>query len=141
MSLLNPAADLRAFLSGQTAGATLLTAGANLFSGRLLSDEVLPAQVVCLLNTGGMAPQPYLSPTRQALYVAAVQVLVRGPVGNLDAGETLARGVMSLLAQSTVAGYVQVLARDSAPVLLEVDSARRGIWACNVDATYAASLP
>lgn len=141
MSLLDPAGDLRDFLNGKSAGGTTLTKGTNLYAGRMLSTDTTPGQAVFLLNTGGPAPQPYLSPSRTSYYQAAVQVLVRGPVGGVEAGQLLARGVLELLHQATVAGYVQVLARDSAPQLLEVDSSRRGVWAVNVDAEYVASLP
>lgn len=140
MALPNPAADLRDYLNGLVAGTTTLTRATNLFAGRQLSDELMPAAVVCLLNTGGMAPAPYMGPERSSYYQAAVQVLVRGPARNLEAGEALARGVLGLLHQATVSGYVQVLARDSAPVLLDVDSAGRGVWACNVDAHFTAAL-
>lgn len=140
MALLNPAADLRTFLTGKVAGGVTLTQGTNLFSGRMLVDDLSPGQAVFLLNTGGSAPEPLITPSRQAYYRPSVQLLVRGPVGNLEAGEALARGVFELVQQATVAGYVQVLARDSAPVLLEVDSAKRGIWGTNLDCEYVAAL-
>jgi hypothetical protein len=141
MALLNPASDLLSFLTGKVAGGVTLTAGSTLFAGRMLSQDSTPTQAVFLLNTGGAAPQPYLSSTRSALYTPSVQVLIRGPVGNLQAGEALARGVFELLHQATVSGYVQVLARDSAPVLLELDTAGRGVWATNLDCEYVAALP
>jgi hypothetical protein len=140
MSLPDPAADLRSFLTGKTAGGVLLTSGTNLFSGRRLTPDLSPAVGVFLLNTGGMPPQPYMGSTRSAYYTPAVQVLVRGPVNDVAAGEALARGVLELLNQATVAGYVQVLSRDSAPALLLVDSANRGVWATNVDCSHVASL-
>ena len=138
--LKNPAADITAFLNGKLAGATTLTSGTNLFTGRMLDDTQSPAAAVFCLNTGGAAPVPYLNGNRTADFSPMVQVLVRGPVGDLAVGEGLARGVFAWLHQATVAGYVQVLARDSAPVLLEVDSAERGVWSINVECEYVASL-
>jgi hypothetical protein len=135
MALLNPASDLRDFLTGKVAGSVTLTAGVNLYAGRMLADDLTPGQAVFLLNTGGMPPRPYLGDGTN-YFTAAVQCLVRGPVGNLEAGEALARGVWSLLHQAPLGAYVQILARDSAPVLLDVDSAQRGRWAVNVDASY-----
>jgi hypothetical protein len=142
VSLLNPASDLATFLTTKVAGGVTLTLGTNLFSGRMLSQDSTPTRAVFVLNTGGQAPAPYLSGTaRESYYAPSVQVLVRGPVQDFQAGESMARGVFELLHQATIAGYVQVLARDSAPVLLELDSAQRGIWAINLDCEYTASLP
>lgn len=138
--LPDPAVDLRGLLHGRTVAGVLLQAGANLFSGRRITPDLTPAVGVFLLNTGGPPPLPYMSSTRTSYFTGSVQVVVRGPANDVLAGEQLARGVLELLHLATVTGYVQVLARDSQPALLLVDSAGRGVWGTNVDCEFVASL-
>lgn len=138
--LKDPAADVAAFLNGKTAGATLLTLGANLFVGEMRSIDRTPAPAVFCLGTGGPSPEPYLGGHRSALYRPMVQVMVRGPSGDNQAGEQLAREVLAWLNLQVVSGYLSWFARDSAPAYLGVDKAQHGQWSVNLECLYRASL-
>lgn len=137
----NPAADVVAFLDSKTAGGVTLTRGTNLFIGHMRTVERTPSPSVFALNTGGPTPEPYLQGHRTALFRPTVQVMVRGPAGDLEAGEALARDVFAWLHQRIVAGYTSWYARDSAPALVAVeDAAQHPIWAINVECQYRAAL-
>lgn len=138
--LKDPAGDVAAFLNGKTAGATLLTLGTNLFIGEMRSGDRTPAPAVFCLGTGGPSPEPYLGGHRTALYRPMVQVLVRGPAGDNQAGELLAREVLAWLNLQVVAGYLSWFARDSAPAYLGADRDQHGQWSMNIECQYRASL-
>lgn len=139
MTTKNPAADLVDFLHGKTAGGVALTKATNLFKGPMRAET--PAPCVFALNTGGPQPESYAHSSRRAYYHPTVQLLIRGPAGDIEAGEDLARGVFELVHQLALPGYVTVVARDSQAVLVSVeDSAQHPVWAVNVEAQYVASL-
>lgn len=141
MALQNPAADVAAFLDTQVAGASVLTLGTNLFVGSMRASSRTPSPCVWCLNTGGPAPEPYLGGDRSALFRPTVQVLMRGPAGDLETGETFARAVYAWLHQRVVSGYVSWYARDSQPVLLQPeDSAQHAVWVINLECQYRSAL-
>lgn len=139
--LKNPAADVVAFLDAKQAGATTLTRSTNLFIGHMRSFERTTAPAVFALNSGGGSPEPYVQGHRTALFRPTVQVLIRGPAGDLEAGENLARGVYAWLHQRVVTGYTSWYARDSAPALVSVeDSAQHPVWSINLECQYRSRL-
>lgn len=139
--LLNPAADVVAFLDTKAAGAVTLTDGTTLFRGQMRSRPGASSPAVFCLNTGGPGPDPYLGGHRKALFRPTVQVLMRGPAGDLEAGETMARAVFAWLHQRVVAGYVSWYARDSQPVLIAPeDNAQHGVWVINLECQYVSAL-
>lgn len=137
---MNPALDLVNFLDTRLAGAVTLAKGVNLFTGRMISTDDSPSPAVFALNTGGPPPELLLGGHRTAIYRATVQVMIRGPMADQLAGEELARGVYAWLQQQTIVGYLQVLARDSAPAYLGEDQGPHHLWAINVECQYQASL-
>lgn len=139
MALRNPASDLVTFLDGKTAGGVALAKASNLFAGPMRTTDVTPSPAVFLLNTGGPPPAPYLGGNRESYFRATVQVLVRGPAGDIEAGEALARGVYELLHLATVTGYVALFARDSQPAYLGEDADQHGLWSLNVECQYKAT--
>lgn len=138
--LRDAAADVAAFLDGKTAGDVLLALASNLFIGPMRSSDRTSSPLVACLGTGGPGPDSYLGGRRTALYRPTVQVMVRGPAGDNQAGEALARGVLALLHQTTPAGYVTWLARDSAPAYLGLGADQHGLWSLNVECVYRVSL-
>lgn len=139
--LKNPALDVVNFLDTKLADTVTLAKGTNLFVGPMRSGDRTPAPAVFALNTGGPGPMPYLSGgLRTALFRPTVQIIVRGPAGDIEAGEKLARGVFQWLHQHVLIGYLSVFARDSAPAYLGDDSDQHGQWAINIDCPYIASL-
>lgn len=142
MALKNPASDLVEYLHLRTVAGTVLTAGTNLFLGRGKSTDASPSPSVHVLNTGGQAPEPYISGTsREAYYRPTVQVMVRADVDCEEDGETFARGVMAELQQLALTGYVSVLCREAQPYPIGLDDGGRPMWSMNVEAQYKAGLP
>ena len=135
--LLNPAADVVAFLTGKAANSVTLTAGTNLFAGPMRSKDQSPSPAVFVLNTGGPEPTLYLQGRRDSLFRPTVQVLIRGPAGDLEVGERFARGVYAWLHQRVTGGYLSWYARDSAPALVSIeDSSQHGVWSINLECQY-----
>jgi hypothetical protein len=128
------------YLAGKTCGGVVLALGANLFAGPTRSIDRTPSEAVFCLETGGAAPSPYLGTGRQAFYRASVQVMVRGPVGEHQAGADLARGVLETLNQAPVPGFVATFARDSAPAYLGTDDDDRPSWSINFELEHVATL-
>lgn len=136
---MDPAGDLVAFLDGKTLAGVELVAGTNLFIGPLLPEEIVASPVVSLLNTGGVAPTPFISGSnREAYYRPSVQVLTRSVVSDFADGESLARAVFAELYLSTVSGYVGIFVRESQPVYLGTDASDRHTWTTNLEARYVA---
>lgn len=138
--LLDPAFDVVQFLDTKTAGAVVLAQGSNLFIGEVRSSERASSPAVFALNTGGPAPEPYLGGRRTALFRPTVQLIIRGPADDKQAGEALARGVFAWLHQRVLDPYVSWFARDSAPAYLGTDSGQHGQWSINLECVYRASL-
>lgn len=138
--LRDAAADVAAFLDGKSAGSVQLVLATNLFIGPMRSGDRTTSPAVACLGTGGPGPESYLGGRRTSLYRPTVQVLVRGPAGDDQAGEALARGVLGHLHQAAPAGYVTWLARDSAPAYLGPDTDQHGLWSINVECLYRAAL-
>ena len=138
ITLKNPASDLAAAMTGQTVGGQDLVSGTNLFF-RFLHPTPKDLAVY-LLNTGGQAPDPYISPTASARFIANVQCLIYGPPGEdgFDLGQTLARGVVGYLQQASVSGYVRVTAIESQPTHLVDPETQRHIFTSNFTAEYVA---
>jgi hypothetical protein len=141
MPLKDVAADVAAFLTTKTAGGVVLTLGTNLFRGRMREGDRTPSPAVFCLNTGGPEPEFYVGGRRTALYRPTVQVMVRGPAGDDQVGELIAREVLAWLSMQTPAGYASWNARDSQPAFLGVDSDQHGQWAINLECIYRVSLP
>lgn len=140
MPLKDAAADVVAFLAGKTVGGVLLTAAGNLFVGQMRTTDRTPSPAVFCLGTGGPSPLPYLGGHRTALYRPTVQVMVRGPAGDDEAGAALALSVLEALNMQTPSGYVSWFTRDSAPAFLGTDTGQHGQWSLNVECVYHASL-
>lgn len=134
------AADVANFLDTRVAGATTLAKGANLFIGSMRSQDRTPSPSVFVLNTGGPSPLPYLGTGRQAYLRPTVQIMVRGPAGDFQAGELLARAVLEYVHQQAVPGYTACFSRDSQPAWLGEDSDQHGLWSINIELQYAATL-
>jgi Bacteriophage minor capsid protein len=140
MPLNNAASDVATFLNGKTVGSVVLTLATNLFIGQMRSGERTPSPAVFCLATGGAAPQPYLGSGRTGFYRPTVQVMVRGPAGDDQVGEAMARDLAALLNQQVVSGYVSWFTRDSAPAFLGTDTDQHGQWVLNVECDYVTSL-
>ncbi|GMV19026.1 MAG: hypothetical protein AMXMBFR56_72500 [Polyangiaceae bacterium] len=136
----NPAEDVVNFLDTKTAGSLTLAKATNLFVGFMRAQDRTPSPSVYALNTGGPGPLPYLGTGRQAYLRPTVQVMVRGPAGDFQAGEAIARAVLEYLQQQTVPGYVACFARDSQPAWLGEDSDQHGLWSINLELQYTATL-
>lgn len=139
--LKNPAADVAAFLDGKVAGAATLALGTNLLIGRLLSQDKRPVHpCVAVKNTGGPAPEQYIGGHREALYRPTVQVMVRGPANDDQAGELVAREILAWLNMQVVSGYITWNVRESAPNYLGTDRDQHGQWSFNLEALYKVAL-
>lgn len=141
MSVLkNPASDLATYLAGKTVGGVALVQATNLFVGKMRGNDTTPSPSVWLLNTGGPPPEPYLGGSRQGFYRAQVQILVRGPAGDMQTGEQIARDVFELVAQLQLTGYVSTFAQSAQPIWLLEDNAQHDVWVTNVECQYVAAL-
>ena len=69
-----------------------------------------------------------------------VQVMVRGPAGDDQAGELISREVLAWLNMQVVAGYVTWQARDSSPAYLGADKDQHGQWAINIECLSVIAL-
>jgi hypothetical protein len=137
-TLLNPASDLAAALTGQTLGSVALITGTNLFYTRI--HPMPMGLVVQLLNSAGQAPMPLLG-NGTSVYRASVQALVFGSPGEdgFVQGEALARGVAGYLHQLRPSGYVSLFVRDSSPTIQEPDpETQRHRWTISIEAVYIA---
>lgn len=140
--LRNVASDLAGILEGAGLGLARPPAAAkNLYLGAMPEDDddTVPDVVVAILPTGGSQPEPYLGATRTVYLQATCQVLVRGPREDYSAGQTLAFGVCRALSLPTLAPYVAIRVRESAPFPLPADDSDRGLWSLNVEAEYVAT--
>lgn len=138
MTLLDPATDIVAVLTGQTLGGQALVSGTNLFSGM---QYPLPNLAVRVLNSGGAAPEAYISgTTAAATFHASVQCIINAPPGadGYNLGEALARGVLGYLQQRTPSGYVSLLAQASHPLYAGPDEDGRHLFTLNFEARYTA---
>ena len=127
------ATDLAAALTGQTLGGVALVTGTNLFAG--MPDYVAPSMAVIILNTGGPAPTPYLSPSKLAITHPSAQVLVHCTAGKpgYTLAQTLILAVMGALQQTAPSGYISLFARESTPTYVsDVDG--RGLFTANFEA-------
>lgn len=139
--LKNPAADVVAFLNGKAAGAATLTFGTNLFIGKLPSqDKANVHPCIAVRNTGGPPPQPYIGGHRESFLRATVQVMVRGPAGDDQAGELVAREIFAWLHLQVTAGYTSWNAREAQPTFLAVDRDQHGQWSMNFECAYRVAL-
>lgn len=136
----NPALDVAQFLDGKAAGSLTLALGSTLFVGFMRRADRTPSAAVFVVNTGGPPPVPYLNGDRDAMFRPTVQVMIRGPVNDLEAGETIARAVFAWLHQQAISDYVATLARDSAPAFLGLDGDDRGTWSINLELPYRSAL-
>lgn len=136
-TLLNPASDLVAAVTGQTLGGVALTSGENLFSG------VIPQNVsmgVFLLNAGGEAPEPYCGSDSQSVFRSTVVLMVRGVAGSVGYtdSETLARAVLGYLHLRSVSGYISVRALHPHPDFIGNDETGRPQWTAQISAWFKA---
>lgn len=139
--LKNPAADVAGFLNGKVAGAATLTFGTNLFVGKLPNQDRAPVHpCVAVRNTGGPQPQPYIGGHRESFLRPTVQVMVRGPAGDDQAGELVAREILAWLHLQVTAGYTSWNAREAQPTFLGTDRDQHGQWSMNFECTYRAAL-
>ena len=142
MPLKDAAADVAGFLNGKVAGATTLTLGTNLFIGKMPGQDKAPVHpCVAVLGTGGPQAEPYIGGRRESLYRPTVQVLVRGPAGDDQAGALVAREILAWLNLQVVTGYVSWNVRESAPTYLGTDRDQHGLWSLNLECLYQAALP
>lgn len=139
MIFKNPASDLAAVVTGQTLGGVALVSGQNLFFEQI---HPMPFSTsVFFLNSGGLPPEPYLSPTASAYLRPTVQVLVYATPGEdgFAEGEALTRGLAGYLQQLTVSGYVSVVFNESQASYLGMDGdTQRHMWSWNCRAEYVA---
>ena len=140
MALPNPALDVATYLAGKTAGGVVLASGTNLFAGPMRADDLTQSPAVFVLNTGGQAPEPYLGGARRSFFRPTVLLQVRGPVGDMGAGEAFARGLYELLHLQTLTGYVACYARDAQPLYLGEDTYAHGLWSINLELQHATAL-
>jgi hypothetical protein len=138
LTLINPATAVIAVLNGTTVGGVALVTGTNLFAKQVTP---LPYQsLVVALNTGGYAPEPYITPTSKAYMKSRVQLLIYGDPGSngFDAGEALAFGLVGAVQQSlTVAGAVRCVFEESAPTYVGADpESSRHVWSLNLQVEY-----
>lgn len=140
-SIKAPAADVAAFLDGKAAGATTLALASNLFIGKLPAQErVASHPCVAVRDTGGPPPTSYIGGHRTSLYRPTVQVTVRGPGGDDQAGALVAREILAWLHQQVPAGYITWLVREAQPNFLGTDRDQHGLWSFNLECLYRASL-
>lgn len=139
--LKDAAADVAAFLDAKAAGATTLTLGTNLFIGKMPNQDKAPSHpCVAVLGTGGPSSEPYFGGRRQSLYRPTVQVMVRGPAGDDQAGSLVARAILAWLHQQVVSGYVTWSVRESGPTYLGADRDQHGLWSLNLECVYRVAL-
>jgi Bacteriophage minor capsid protein len=139
--LKDAAADIAAFLDGKAAGASTLTLATNLFAGKMPNQDKVPTHpCVACLNTGGPESEHYVNAHRTGLYRPSVQVTVRGPAGDDEAGELVARETLAWVNMQVTAGYITWNVRESQPTFLGTDHDQHGLWSFNVECLYRVSL-
>jgi hypothetical protein len=115
-------------------GPVVLTYGAD---GNLLVGPVRPVSegvetlAVFVLQSGGVAPQPYMGQA-ESWHVSSVQVVVRSPVEAFQQGEALARALHARAHLNTPPGYTFCLAAETDPVYLGTTDAGSHLHAFNL---------
>ncbi len=134
---MNPAEDLATTLAAASpVGGAAVVVGTNVFTGQEREEEVAGAfPRVTLLNYGGPPPGPFLG-TGTSFFRGMVQARVRSAPDAFAAGETLARGVLTVLHIAEVPGYVAVYAQESQPAYLGTDSSGRNIWTIDFECQW-----
>lgn len=139
---LSPAHDVATFLAGTLThpnppgGSTVLTyaAGGNLTIGPLPQvDATVGNTHVAVLTTGGPPPRPLMGPAaNDNIFVARVQVNVRGPMDNFDVGEGLARACLKKMHLAALSGYLDCLAQETEPNYVGRDERGPHRWTFNL---------
>lgn len=136
----NPALDLVNFLDTKAAGSMTLAKATNLFAGPMRGQDSTPAPAVFCLNTGGPSGSELLGGHRASLQRPTVQVMLRGPAGDIEAGEAIGRALLEWLHLRDLSGYVGLYVREPQPAFLGEDGDQHGLWVLNVECLYKATL-
>jgi hypothetical protein len=139
LTIKNPASDLATELSGQTLGGVTLASTENLFFRP--SVPVPMATCLYLLNTGGLAPEPFAGTTAHGVFHPTVQALIYSTPGDdgYDEGETFANAVFAAIQQigTTLNNYLTAMSDTSGPMYLGQDEdTQRNTWSMNFTLTY-----
>lgn len=122
------------------AGTATLTAGTNLFRGKMRAvSTYIPSQAVFVLNTAGAPPQTLLkqaSGQSARHFFPTVQIVVRSNPRDFSGGQTLARAIRDIIHNATISGYIYVKVRESEPIFLDEQENEVFIWSLNVDLVY-----
>ena len=114
MSLDAPSVATCKLLDAQTVSGVVLAWGTNLFRGPIRAvGGNIPAQSVFALTMGGQTPRQYHE--AKSTIIARVLVYVRANVNAFEAGEDLARAVLTKLHRNVPAGYIDCLADVAEP--------------------------
>jgi hypothetical protein len=132
-----PAHDFATYLAGTLThpsppgGSTVLTyaAGGNLLVGPVRPESpTVPVVCVFVEQSGGDSPMPYLGEAA-SFYVSQITATIRGGVDTFEAGEALARSIITKMhATQSLTGYVYCLALASDPVYTGTNESGSHEW-------------
>lgn len=110
----------------------LTDCGAPVFQGPAREiGALVPPTAVFVLQTGGVAPTPYLG-TQTDVRESGVQVRIRSDVANgYNTGVELAQTVLSALQRKMPAGRVTMFVNESEPTYLGQDDYGNFEWSLN----------
>ena len=129
-------------------------AGQNVFTGpersksenQALPGAVPDGNVVFVRETGGLKDEPYKADTTVDTTPTAedwpgqqnpgVQIMVRAPRGNYDAGKALADAVRRAIDKSPPTGYFESRVTLSTPLWNREDDANRDLFSINVELSF-----
>lgn len=123
--------DVATLLAGAGLGLTFATGG-NLTAGPLPADDGL--RVACRFTGGGDSADYLGSP--DSLWMADVQVLVRGNRDAYRATKALADGCFDALHLPALAGYVRVKSEGAGPNYLGPDAQGRHVFSFTAALEY-----
>jgi hypothetical protein len=134
--MARPDQDLADLIAANVAG---LVVGENVFAGppREPGPGIPSAAVFCSPSGTGTIGA-VLGRGNVDVRRPAVQVFVRGDVGEMSEAEDLAREIRDAIHKQTeVEGYLAFAVREPDPVFVESDDSEHPLFVMNVEVTYA----
>lgn len=128
--MADPVVDVATYLGSESS----LTLGSDLFYGLVRApSDVVPIRSVFVLGYPGPKPLRVLG-TAKEVRKEPVQVMVRS--SGYEDGYTLAREAYRVLQSATMAGYMDLQARQSEPIYLGEDERFLHHWSINLLSIY-----
>lgn len=121
------------------AAAIGFTGASNIFRGPVREDEAagVPVGIAAFVRTTGGSVVPYMGAApNENLWRTTVNVWVKSARDTFDAGQTLARLVLTTLHLASLTGYIKCCSLNGEPGYLGLDPTDHHQWLVTVELWY-----